>query len=476
MSCRNVVFIVTDTTNKHHLGCYGYENVSTPNHDRLAAEGLCFDRAYSSSPVCTAARGCMFSGLYASANGANYNDATCYRNVPMMGEVASAAGVRVGYTGKWHLDGGLYNGYGKADGGFPQEWWYDGKCYVDDIGPEKAKQWKQFARQDWNGMLENAFDEEDCWGHRVSDRAIDFLETAGDDQFLLCVSFDEPHGPFMCPRRFLEAADPDGLAIPPNVNMSLEDLPEQRKLAAKGHVNSEEDLRRYWRYYSACLSYVDYEIGRVCDAARRLHGDDTIIICTSDHGEQMGSHNTWGKGWAPYNECLAIPLLISGSGVQQGQRPETLAGHIDLLPTICDVLDIQAPNCHGRSLAPVFESPADVVRDFTCFTHDRFGNDGEPGRHADRTLDDLISDRRRKGAFYPMRGILTARYKLVINLFETDEFYDIQEDPYEMRNLIEDSGLSETRDRLHDQLMLEMTQCGDPMRCPQWYERSWRSN
>ncbi len=470
----NIVFVFTDTTNRHHLGCYGCTGAKTPNTDRLAAEGVRFDNSYSSSPVCTPARGCVFTGVHAVTNGAWYNDATPYSNVKMMGEIFAEAGYKVGYSGKWHLDGGLYLGYGKAQGGFPQEWWYDGKNYVDDIGPEKAKQWKQFARQDWEGMLEMAFESEDCWAHRVTDRAIDFLEKAGDEPFIFVAAFDEPHGPFMCPREYLEAADPAGMEMRPNVGESLEGKPRHQTIMAEGHNNVEEDLRNYWRYYSACNSFVDAQIGRIVEAVDRLHGDDTIIVFSSDHGEQMGSHNTWGKGWVMYEENIKTPLIVRGPCVTKGGVSKSLVGQVDILPSFCEVAGIDIPEqLQGKSFAPILKDPNVVTQDKLYVTYTRFGNDGVPSIDHERDGSFLTSHKGRRGEFYPSRVMLDGRHKLVINLLDTDEFYDLQDDPYEMQNSIDDPAYKDVRDALHDALLDQLQKTRDPIRSAAWVYRPW---
>jgi uncharacterized sulfatase len=471
----NVVLILTDTTNRHHLGAYGCAAADTPNIDRLGREGLRFDNSYSSSPVCTPARGCIFTGLHAPTNGATFNDATPYRNVPVLGELLGRTDVPFGYAGKWHLDGGLYNGYGLADGGFPQQWWYDGKNYADEIGPEMAARRKQFARVDFQQMRQLAFEEEDCWAHRVTDRAISFLQArSGDRPFFFCASYDEPHGPFMCPRRFLDAVDPAGLEIRPNVNADLSGKPAFRSMIAAGHTNREHELRAFWRYYAACNTYLDYEIGRLVEAIDRTHGEDTVVLYTSDHGEQMGSHGCWGKGWAPYEESTATPLIARGPGVAKASATDALASQVDFLPTICDLLGLESipERTHGVSLRPVLEDPSASVRDTAIFTFDRFGNDGEPKRYPDRDGSKLHEPS--KGEFYPMRGIWDGRYKLIVNLFETDELYDLKEDPFEMNNRIGDSALAQTAERLHEALLTEMVQTGDPLRAVRWYDRPWR--
>jgi uncharacterized sulfatase len=469
----NIVLILTDTTSRHYLGAYGSRGAITPHIDRLAQEGLLFENSYSSSPVCTPARGCIFTGVHAPVNGAWYNDATINRNVEIMGETFARAGSRVGYTGKWHLDGGLYFGYGKAQGGFPQRWWYDGKNYTDDLGPARTQQYRTWARAGWPDMRELAFEAEDCWGHRVTDRAIDFLRTAGDEPFLLCVAYDEPHGPFMAPREYLDAIDPDAFELRPNILTEVPgDKPEQQRILAEGHNNVEEDLRAYLRYYGACQAFQDAEMGRLLEVVDELHGDDTYVIFTSDHGEQMGSHGCWGKGPIMYEESVHTPLIVRGPGVPAGARTKALAGQVDLLPTFCDLAGVPVPaQVQGHSLAPVLRDPDASVNDVVFITYTLFGNDGEPSR-------DDEHDRSRLGQkagrwFFPIRAVFDGRYKLAVNLLDTDELYDLQEDPYEMRNLIDEEETAAVRDRLHRRLLDELVATRDPMRCLEWARRPW---
>ncbi|MFO8007402.1 MAG: sulfatase-like hydrolase/transferase [Candidatus Brocadiia bacterium] len=469
----NIVFILTDTTNRHHLGCYGCKGAVTPNIDRLASEGMRFGCSYSSSPVCTPARGCIFTGVHAPVNGAWYNDATPYSNVRLMGGVFAEAGHRVGYSGKWHLDGGLYLGYGQAQGGFPQEWWYDGRNYTDDIGPDMHARWKGFGGLDFEEKLEQAFEPEDCWAHRVTDRCIRFLETAGDKPFLFVAAFDEPHAPFMAPSRYLEAIEPADFEIRPNVSESLANKPQHHQFLAAGHENTDADLRRFIRYYAACQSFVDHQVGRIVDAVDRLHGEDTVVVFTSDHGEQMGSHGCWGKGYMMYDESARTPLIFRGPGVARGVS-ECPVGQVDLLPTFCQLADVPMPaQVQGRSLRPALEDPAARVNDAVMMTYTRFGNSGEPRRYPGVDGTELMSKRAQE--FFPIRAAMDGRHKLVVNLFDSDEFYDLQQDPYEMDNRIADPALAGPRDALHDWLLAEMVQTRDPMRCHGFAQRPWRA-
>ncbi|NQU11043.1 sulfatase-like hydrolase/transferase [bacterium] len=121
----NSVLIFTDTQCQRMVGAYGQPVFDTPNLDRLAGQGVRFERAYTTYPVCTPARGALYTGQYPARNGAWANDLPVYRHLPMMGEIFRQAGVRAALTGKWHLDGAGYNGTGIPDGGFEPEWWFD---------------------------------------------------------------------------------------------------------------------------------------------------------------------------------------------------------------------------------------------------------------------------------------------------------------------------------------------------------------
>ncbi len=456
----NFVFIMTDTQNREMVGAYGIPDMNTPNLDRLCEEGTRFNRGYTCSPVCTPARGSIFTGLHSQCNGAIYNSATPMKHVPDMGALFQREGYRTAYTGKWHLDGGPYMGDGVPAPGFEPEWWYDGQTYIDEFGEEFV------GKQRKSGALENkiALDlpEEKAWGTRVADRAIDFLETVKDDEkFVLCVSFDEPHGPFMCPKKYYDMVDLDELPIRPNFNAEVGNKPELQQLHAAMHNTTKEDLHAYMTCFYACNMYIDRQIGRVIDAVDKLHKDDTCIIYTSDHGEMKASHGQWGKGPIMYEEVTNVPFIIRAPGFEKGQASPALASHIDIIPTMYDLAGLSIPEkLQGVSLKPVLEDPISEVRDHCSIAFHRFGDMPPQGG---------------MGNFYPIRCIVDERFKLAINLFETDEFYDLAEDPYEMENLIDDERYFEDRDRLHDLLLDEMDETLDFMRSYKWGQRSWRN-
>ena len=208
----NFVYIMTDSQSKSMVGAYGDPKVDTPNLDNLANNGIRFERAYTACPVCTPARGAIFSGQHPQNNGAISNGQGCSANLPLMGTIFNEHGYKTGYTGKWHLDSAGYFGGGLAQGGFPQQWWYDGKVYGDELGKDMF--YKFLASRTADDLREAGFTEDKIWGHRVADRAVDFLEHAGNDPFVLAVSFDEPHAPYVAPPEYWEKFSKDELGLP----------------------------------------------------------------------------------------------------------------------------------------------------------------------------------------------------------------------------------------------------------------------
>jgi arylsulfatase A-like enzyme len=167
----NFVLIMCDQQLREHLGCYGSRYGVTPNLDRLAGEGVVFENAYTACPVCTPARGALFTGRTPHMCGAYTNGMPLYETVPTMGEIFARHGYRTGYISKWHLDGdGSYMGSGKAARGFPDAVWYDGRRYLDELTPEEQK--LGYGSCDNATLRDRDLPDSLCWATRNSNRAI----------------------------------------------------------------------------------------------------------------------------------------------------------------------------------------------------------------------------------------------------------------------------------------------------------------
>ncbi len=282
-----------------------------------------------------------------------------------------------------------------------------------------------------------------------------------DQPFVLSVNFDEPHDPCLAPPDYWENASTEELPERPNYLASTEDKPRLQKL----HQRQRSGLPECWEEYVAdkfrhlgCISFVDHQVGRIMDCIDRLHGEDTMIIFTSDHGDQLGSHGLKSKGPYMYEESCNIPFIIRDPRNGGGRVSDALVSHLDIMPTMLEAAGLKVPPAmNGASLNPLLSDPNNSVHEAIMLGFHRFS---------------INHDNR--GGFYPIRCATDGRYRLVLNLLDSDEFYDLTEDPYEMTNLINQSSCAKQRDRLHDWLLEEMNRIRDPFRTPLWGERSWR--
>ena len=359
---RQVIFLMTDTTRKDMVGCYGNEKMKTPNLDRLAAEGIRYENAYTCQPVCGPARSAIFTGTFPHTNGMVTNSIAMGDNVKTLGQ-------------------------------------------------------------------------------------------------RLSVSYDEPHGPSLCPSPFNHMYDGFKFDHNPSFQDDLSKKPFMQRLWAGKNIYASEDQINQasdgLSLFLGCNSFADYEIGRVLDKIREV-APDALVIFTSDHGDMLGAHRLFSKNAAAYKEVANIPLIIKGGAV--GCVEEAPASHIDIAPTIMEYFGLPVPKLmEGKSMLSQIKDPSVKINDevYTEFTRYEVDHDGF-------------------GGLQIMRAVTSDRYKLVIHLCDTDEFYDMQEDPYEIHNLIDDERYTEVRNELHDKLIAHMNDTRDLYRGYQWSMRSWR--
>ena len=286
---RQVILIMTDTTRKDMLGCYGNEKMITPNLDRLAAEGIRYDNAYTCQPVCGPARSAIFTGMFPHTNGVVTNCVAMGDNIKTIGQRLTDQGCHCGYIGKWHLDGSDYFGNGRCPEGWDQEYWYDMRTYLEALSPEA-----RVRSRNSQTSYEEDMTEEFTYAHRCSDRALRFLDTYRDSDFFLTVSYDEPHGPCLCPGPYNTMYEGFCFEDNPGFADDLKDKPLLQRLWAGEDLNRPvEELNvpsKKLELFLGCNSFVDYEIGRVLDKIRETV-PDALVIFTSDHGEMLGDHH-----------------------------------------------------------------------------------------------------------------------------------------------------------------------------------------
>ncbi len=461
---RQAILFLIDTQGANCVGCYtGNNSLRTPNLDRFAAAGARFNRAYTCSPVCGPARSAIFTGLYPHSNGVFGNDMAPHLDIPTLGQRLSDAGIHAGYIGKWHLDGTDYFGDGRCPSGWDSRFWFDGRNYLESLPDDHARDVsRRFLGPE--EIAEHGITAEFTHAHRIADRARDFIARNKDEDFLLVVSIDEPHGPCIAPEPFVGAFD-DFLFPVPNADTPLEGKPRgQRDWAEYVQANVARSLvkkeGKTWfknpRHF-ACNSFSDHEVGRVLSAID-AHTPDALVIYTSDHGDMFGSHGLLGKGPAMYEEITRIPWLVRWPGnTAAGAVSDALVSHIDIVPTMLDFFGLPIPPLlQGKSLLAPFQDAQAAANDVVFIEFNRFEVDHDGF-----------------GGFAPIRCVFDGRHKLAINLLDTDELYDLETDSFETRNLIDDPSCGEIRDRLHRRLLDWMNATRDPLRGPHWNRRAW---
>jgi uncharacterized sulfatase len=368
------------------------------------------------------------------------------------------------------------------------------KRYLDELSPEDRRRSRDPKVMEGKGV-----DEGFTFGHRVSDRALDFLGKHGNEDFLLVVSYDEPHHPFVCPEPYASMYKNFELPASPNVYDHLSDKPphyrawageaakaipvDSSSVAAPGNAaagaahatgaagtahaagavaaGSSAPARGIGHpYFFGCNSFVDYEIGRVL-AAIEQHAPGAQIIYTSDHGDALGSHGLSAKGPSACDEIARIPFIIRNP--QCAAAPsvcEDPVSHIDIMPTILDHFGVPIPKLvDGRSLLPCLRDRNVRVNGEVFIEFGRYEVDHDGF-----------------GGFQPMRAVFDGRYKLSIHLLSSDELYDLESDPAELVNLIEAPRYARIRDSLHDRLLEWMNRSRDPFRGYYWERRPWRTD
>jgi uncharacterized sulfatase len=449
---RQAIVILGESVRYDMLNCNAKTGLMTPNLDRLASEGVRFERAYCCQPVCAPSRSAIWTGLYPHTNGVWGNSMPLGDTEHSIGQLLTDKGIHTAFIGKWHLDGADYFGTGRPAHGWDPNYWYDMRDYLSELSPADRVRSRNPSTGDdpsWTG--------ECCYGHRCTDRAIDFLEKHRNQDFLLVVAYDEPHHPFLCPREYSENYKDYVFPRSANVSDTLQNKPAEQRVWADGRLAGLHPPISDKQFFGA-HTFIDYEIGRVLHTAER-HAPSALVLYTSDHGVFLESHRLTDKGPAMYDEITRIPFLTKWPGhTPANVTSSSLVSQIDISGTLMEYFGFEVPKTfEGGSMLSVLKDPTLPGRREAFLEWGRYEVDHDGF-----------------GAFQPIRCVCDGRYKLSIHLMTSDELYDLHDDPSEMNNLIESAQHTSIRNDLHDRLLNGMNVSRDPFRGYYWGRRSWR--
>lgn len=450
---RQAVVILGESVRYDMLNCNKQTGLKTPNLDRIAREGIRFEKAYNVQPVCSPARGAIWTGLYPHTNCVWGNSMPLADTTHTIGQRLSDHGIQCGFIGKWHLSGTDYFDTGKPAPGWNKDFWYDGRTYLGELTPRDRPR----ARDPKSG-LDGSWPAEKCYGRRCTDRAVRFLDQFKDHDFLLVVSYDEPHHPWLCPTEFSDMYKGFDFPKTHNTDDPLTTKPELQQIWARAkNVNAQHPIHSPAQYFGS-HTFIDHEIGTLLNKLDHV-APEALVMYTADHGIFLDSHCLIDKGPVMYDEITHIPFVARWKGhTPAGAVTKSLASHIDIHGTLMEFFGHEVPKTvEGKSLLSILKDPHAKVRDEAYLEFGRYSVDQDGF-----------------GGFQCVRAVTDGRYKLTINLMSTDEFYDLDADRVELDNLIHSTEHAAARNRLHDKLLQHMNTTRDPFRGYYWGRRAWR--
>lgn len=361
----NVLFIICDDLNCD-LGCYGHPQVKSPNIDRLAKQGMRFERAYCQYPLCGPSRASFMTGLYPDQTHIRRNAIRlreCLPDVQSMSQLYRRNGYTATRIGKiYHYN--VPSDIGNDGHDDPESW----DVKFNPRGRDKTDESKVFSlipgryggTLSWLAADGVAAEQTDAIG---AAEAIKRLKSHADSgtPFFMAVGFYRPHTPYVAPKSYFELYPPKSIHVPTVPSGYLETLPEPARLSLtrkKDQVNLADNLaRQAIGAYYASITFVDEQVGQVVDAVRQLGlADDTIILFTSDHGYHMGEHGYYQKTTL-FENAARVPLIVSVPGMQTaGEATSCPAEMIDFYPTLAELTGLTPPDyLSGVSLVPALK-------------------------------------------------------------------------------------------------------------------------
>ena len=454
----NIVVIQADQMAAQALGAYGDRAARTPHIDGLAESGAVFDRAYCNTPLCAPSRASMMTGQMPSELGCYDNGHDFAASAPTFAHRLRLAGYHTALVGRMHFIGP------DQHHGFEQRLTTDVYPADLDMVPDWSRdlkerlQWYHDADAVFTAGVSTATVQQD-FDDEVGFRSLRHLNDrvrmnrhAGEDvPFLMVTSFIHPHDPYEPPREHWDRFADVDIPAPHHPQVPSEDQdPHSHRLRQMSGFDkrdpASEEVRRARRSYYAAVSYIDDHVGRIRERLQLLGLlENTIIIVTSDHGDMLGEKGLWYK-MSPYEESARVPLIVSGPEhlVPKGRyaNPVSL---LDLMPTLLELAEapVAQPAAESATGAP--------RRGISLLEAARQEDDGRAGPE-DR---DVVVEYLAEGTQRPQLTLVRGQYKFVLCPGDPDQLFDLDADPYELRNVAADALYAELARRLRAELQAQ---------------------
>jgi len=502
----NILLITSD---QQHYSALGFANprISTPALDRLAREGMVFDRAYCNNPTCTPSRATIITGQYPSWHGAWALGTRLMEDRPVVGDLFREAGYSTSLIGKahfhplaetqeypsiecfpylrdldfWRNFQGPWYGFEHVEtsrmhaqeslaGGHYAIWmqekgFTDWPMYFEPPPGHKAPTpWAPPHHDASSWKLPEQYHYTTWTGERTCDRIRS--DVAAGKPFFCWSSFHDPHPPYAVPEPWASMYNPadmepgelsdDELALMPPPHQMTQQPEDPQWWGAfresghhthgyHSHLHTREQMQQWMAIYYGMVSFMDHQIGRILDTLDELGvADNTLIVFTSDHGHFLGQHGLRAKGAFHYEDVLRVPFLVRHPArVPAGRRSDALQALIDLPSTFLAAADLEVPGY----MQGIDQGPV-------------WRGEQQALRH------DVLVEFRHQPTAVHLRTYITDRYKLTLYRDrDWGELFDLQEDPREIHNRFDDPDFVQIRCQLMRQwLNAEMVR--EPMVMP----------
>lgn len=431
----NIIFLLSDDQTSIATGCYGNNQVVTPNMDKLAEEGVLFENHYNTTAICAASRAIILTGMHEYKTGCNFEHGPLKKEkfAKSYPVILREQGYYTGFAGKF--------GFAVDDGNSMKHNTWD-KLPVDDFD-----NWAGGLGQTSYKTANNKYMAKYAEKYPHSTRAYaawaeDFMVEAKETNkpFCMSISFKAPHMPFS-PDEYFDYVY-EGKTYKKPENYGAENAKHLAPQALTGRQyrsydfwrESEASYQKTIKDYNQLIHGVDYALGMIRKMLEEQGlAENTIIIFTSDNGYSCGAHNFGGKV-LPYEEAAKSPLIIYDPRTpmkKRGIRREKITANIDIAPTILNYAGIKPPaNMDGEDLCVLIKKPKKFKRETIALTN-MWGNDE-----------------------IQAMGVVTQEWKYIYwqyedeNMKPTEELYNIGEDHLEMTNKANDPDAKEQLEKM----------------------------
>lgn len=461
---KNILFLLVDQWPED---CFGHRgaNIKTPNIDKLAAQGTRFNNAFTTCPLCSPARGALFTSKWHTQSGMLDNLGVGYsRQAPLeMDEktwldAAVKNGYHVGYYGKWHLgpDGPIHRGVQRH----PESIEDFQKPYVPGVSKYTYKRCEKGYIIEGEETLKEGISPfygttdmsiEETNPYIVAEQAKSFLKEYSEQEmeqpFLLTVSINDPHFPHYLPEDYVNDFDPFDVELPANLENDFNDKPWFHNKSWWPSMETGKLRKEEWRevikYAYMHRMLVDKALGQVIDQLDQLGlTEETTIIFTSDHGDMCGAHNRFDKGPYYYDEVWRVPLIIKDKAYDSAVQ-NAFVSLLDVGRTVFDMVDESLEVAYeGKNLLPL-TGTAETPKNWPKEVYGMYDT--------------------YNGMSFKIRAIRNERFKYVYNPQSVDELYDMKNDPGETTNLNRWPKMWKEKEALRFKLFQWMNRIEDPL-------------